>query len=114
VSLLRHTIFSSTADFVWRRLLEPGYVLTYSDGDDGTLEVATTSQTELVDDLETRVVEEREYKSGVLTDLSYNYFAISTFTKSVFYFGEDGELPCVCRPRQPPHPAPGPVEQRPS
>ena len=49
----------------------------------------TTDAIELIEATETRVVEEREYKAGVLTDLSYNYFAISTVTHSVFYFGED-------------------------
>jgi hypothetical protein len=39
-----------------------------------------------------RVVEEKEYRDGVLAEVSKNYFAICNRTNSVFYFGEDVDI----------------------
>jgi hypothetical protein len=50
--------------------------------------VTVTNRTRLVDGVETRIVTEHEEKNGVLTEISENYEAISTKTKSVYYFGE--------------------------
>jgi hypothetical protein len=43
-------------------------------------------------DVVTRVVEEVETRSGILAEISRNYFAICNRTNSVFYFGEDVDI----------------------
>jgi hypothetical protein len=50
------------------------------------------ANTELVDGVDTRVVEEREFKNGVLAEVSRNFFAICSATNSVVYFGEDVDI----------------------
>lgn len=78
-------------------VLEPGYTLEYEGGGD-RLVIRVLDDTRVVDGVETRVVEEREWEDGELAEVSRNYFAISTRTGSVFYFGEevddyeDGEI----------------------
>jgi hypothetical protein len=69
-------------------VLEPGYQLVLEDRSD-RLVITVLPETKLVDGVETRVVEERESHAGTLVEVSRNYFAISTRTNSVFYFGED-------------------------
>lgn len=68
-------------------ILEPGYVLVLEDGK-ARLTVTVKDETKMVDGVECRVVEERETKGGKV-EVSNNYFAISTRTNSVYYFGED-------------------------
>jgi hypothetical protein len=69
-------------------VLEPGYQLVLEDGGEH-LTITVLDETKLVDGVETRVVEERETKDDVPTEVSRNYYAISTVTNSVFYFGEE-------------------------
>jgi hypothetical protein len=73
-------------------VLDPGYWLQLQ-GTEGRklVEVTITvlPDTELVDGVTTRVVEERELKNGVLAEVSRNFFAICNETNSVVYFGED-------------------------
>jgi hypothetical protein len=69
-------------------ILEPGYQLVYQDGSE-QLTITVLDQTKTVDGVETRIVEERETKDGQPVEVSKNYFAISTRTNCVFYFGED-------------------------
>ncbi len=76
-------------------VLEPGYQLTYrgrEDGKDVDLVITVMDRTETVDGVETRVVEERESQAGELVEVSRNYFAISTRTHDVYYFGEDVDM----------------------
>lgn len=76
-------------------VLEPGYKLTYQGTEDGKkvdLVITVLDQTEWIDDVETRVVEERESHAGELVEVSRNYFAISSRTHDVFYFGEDVDM----------------------
>jgi hypothetical protein len=76
-------------------VLEPGYQLTYrgrEDEKDVDLVITVLEQTEWVDGVETRVVEERERQAGELVEVSRNYFAISTRTHDVYYFGEDVDM----------------------
>ena len=54
-----------------------------------TCEGSLSAQTKNVGGVETRVVEERETSGGVLVEVSRNYFAISTRTGDVYYFGDD-------------------------
>jgi hypothetical protein len=77
----------------WR--LEVGYRLVL-EGKDGKeevkVEILVTDDTEEVDGVTTRVVEERETKDGELAEISYNFFALCQHTNSIFYFGEDVEF----------------------
>jgi hypothetical protein len=72
-------------------ILEPGYVLTLEDRDT-RLVITVLAETVRVDNVETRVVEERETAKGELIEISRNFFAISTRTNAVFYFGEDVDM----------------------
>jgi hypothetical protein len=69
-------------------VLEPGYRLTLENGGE-RLVITVLAETRLVDGVQTRVVEEREFRGGEPVEVSRNYYAISTRTNSVFYFGED-------------------------
>ena len=95
-----------TSDFDWENLnftstgrndyfiLEPGYrlFLTGFDAEEDdallTLEVLVTNDTEMVGNVETRVVIETEFLDGELLEVSFNYFAMEIETKNMFYFGE--------------------------
>lgn len=76
-------------------VLEPGYQLAYAgkeDGEEVSLVITVLDATEEVDGVETRVVEERESHGGELVEVSRNYFAISSRTQDVYYFGEDVDM----------------------
>ena len=71
--------------------LQPGYKLTLEgqeDGADVQLNVTVLNETEEVDGVETRVVEERQSEDGELIEISRNYFALCIETNDIFYFGE--------------------------
>ena len=72
-------------------VLEPGYRLVLEDGGE-RLTITVLDETKVVAGVETRVVEERETEDGSLVEVSRNYFAISTRTNGVFYFGEEVEI----------------------
>jgi len=72
-------------------ILEPGYQLVLDDGSE-RLTITVLDQTRVVDGVTTRVVEERETRDGRLIEVSRNFFAISTRTNSVFYFGEEVDI----------------------
>ena len=69
-------------------VLEPGFQQTYTGGD-GRLVITVLDQTEMVDGVTTRVVEERESKGNALVELSRNFYAIDPASQDVYYFGED-------------------------
>jgi hypothetical protein len=69
-------------------VLEPGFQLVL-EGGDTKLHITVLDETKKVDGVNTRVVEEREWKGGKLYEVARNYFAICEHTKDVFYFGED-------------------------
>src|ERR1044071_320028 len=69
-------------------VLEPGFRLELQGGGE-KLHITVLAETKKVDGVETRVVEEREWKNGELYEVSRNYFAIDEQTKDVFYFGEE-------------------------
>jgi len=69
-------------------VLEPGYTLVL-EGGKTRLIVTVLNETLRVDDVETRVVEERETENDALVEVSRNFFAISLRSNAVFYFGED-------------------------
>jgi hypothetical protein len=72
-------------------ILEPGYVLVLRKGNE-EVTITVLDETKKVDGVETRVVEERETKSGKLVEVSRNFFAISKRTNSVYYFGEEVDI----------------------
>ena len=72
-------------------ILEPGYVLVLEGGGE-RLTITVLDETRRIDNVETRVVEERESKAGRLIEVSRNYFAISKLTNSVYYFGEEVDI----------------------
>jgi len=69
-------------------VLEPGFQFVL-ESDDATLQITVLDETRTIDGVETRVIEEREWKDGKLFEVSRNYFAMCEQTKDVFYFGED-------------------------
>jgi len=69
-------------------ILEPGFQLLL-ESDDTKLQITVLDETKMVDGLNTRVVEEREWKDGKLYEVAKNYFGMCEKTKDVFYFGED-------------------------
>jgi hypothetical protein len=69
-------------------VLEPGFQLVL-EGGDTKLQITVLNETRMIDGVNTRVVEEREWKDGKLHEVAKNYFAICDQTKDVFYFGED-------------------------
>lgn len=69
-------------------ILEPGYQKVLQGGDT-KLQITVLNETKKVAGVETRVVEEREWKNGELYEVARNYFAMCEQTKDVFYFGED-------------------------
>jgi hypothetical protein len=74
-------------------VLEPGYRLVYeNERKTETLSITVLDETRFVDNVETRVVEERETAFGKLKEVSRNYFAISRSTHDVYYFGEDVDM----------------------
>ena len=72
-------------------VLEPGYASVLEAGGE-RLVVTVLAETRRIDDVETRVVEERETKGGQLVEVSRNFFAISRRTNCVFYFGEEVDI----------------------
>ena len=71
--------------------LIPGKVLEFHGGDT-VLIVTITHDTENVDGVVTRVVEERELEDGKVIEVSRNFFAIDPKSKNVYYFGEDVDM----------------------
>lgn len=72
-------------------ILKPGYSTEYSgiDGQDTTTLIITVlNETEMIGNIETRIVEERETQNGKLVEISRNYFAVCRETNTLFYFGE--------------------------
>ena len=69
-------------------ILEPGYQHVYEGGGEQLI-ITVLPDTNMVDGVEARVVEERESEDGRLTEVSRNFFAIDKTTGDVYYFGED-------------------------
>lgn len=73
-------------------ILEPGYQLVLEGPGGERLVVTVLDETQTVDGVDTRVVEERETKGQQLVEVSRNFFAISARTNDVYYFGEDVDV----------------------
>jgi hypothetical protein len=75
--------------------LWPGHAVTLQGEEDDGGEfveieaiVTVTTDTEVVDGVETRVVTEEESEDGEIVEVSFNYFAVCRETGDVWYFGE--------------------------
>jgi hypothetical protein len=87
--------FSSTGSNPFYIPLEPGHQMFYEGEEDGEqveLRITILNETEMVDGVETRVLEEYETVEGELVEISRNFVAICMETGSVFYFGEDVDI----------------------
>ncbi|WP_040547459.1 hypothetical protein [Pedosphaera parvula] len=88
------TSFSSTGrNPFW--VLEPGYQLVLDGKEDKKsvhLTITVLEETKKVDNVETRVVEERETENGQLVEVARNYFALGNQTHTLYYFGEDVDM----------------------
>lgn len=74
-------------------VLEPGWRLELeNERKTEHVVIMVLAETQMVDNVETRVVEERETKFGELEEVSRNYFAISKRTRDVYCFGEDVDV----------------------
>jgi len=76
-------------------VLRPGYQIALGKGRGRQSEqmlVTVLNDTEHVDGVETRVVEEQVYEGGQLKEVSRNFFAICQARGDVFYFGEDVDI----------------------
>ncbi len=72
-------------------ILEPGYQIVL-EGSAGKVEITVLDETKVVDGITTRILEEREWTRGELSEISRNFFAIDNKTGDVFYFGEDVDM----------------------
>jgi hypothetical protein len=72
-------------------ILEPGFRLTLGGGGE-TLQITVLDETVEIDEVTTRVVEEREWRGGELIEVSRNFFAMCEQTGDVFYFGEEVDM----------------------
>ena len=89
-SVENYTMVSKGQNRYWS--IKPGrYVVLGDIGPNGSefVVISVLDETEMVDGIETRVIEEREYKNGQLKEVSRNFFAMAKETKDIFYFGED-------------------------
>ncbi len=73
-------------------VLESGYQLVLEGEDDERLVITVLDETREVDGVRTRAVEERETKGGRPVEVSRNFFAISSRTNGVYYFGEEVDI----------------------
>jgi hypothetical protein len=76
-------------------VLKPGHQLTLEGKEKRKqirLIITVLDETQLVGDVRTRVVEERETADGELREVSRNFFAICAPTDTVFYFGENVDI----------------------
>ena len=71
--------------------LDAGTVATLKGGAT-VLVITVLDQTEMVDGVRTRIVEERETEAGKLIEVSRNYFALHPPTGDVYYFGESVDM----------------------
>ena len=69
-------------------MLEPGHRLVLEHGS-VRLQITVLDETKQVSGVTTRVVEEREWDKGQLTEVSRNYYAICEQTRDVLHFVED-------------------------
>jgi hypothetical protein len=87
-------------------ILEPGFQLVLEGGRE-VLTITVLDETVDVDGIQTRVVEEREWRNGELIEVSRNFFAMCEGTEDVFYFAEEVDMysgassPVIAAPGEP-------------
>ncbi len=69
-------------------VLQPGFQLVLESAAE-RLVITVLDETSTVDGVETRIVEEREWRGDRLIEVSRNFFATCAATDDVFYFGEE-------------------------
>ncbi|HEX5011478.1 MAG TPA: hypothetical protein VFY71_13870 [Planctomycetota bacterium] len=69
----------------------PGDQSTF-EGGGGKLVITVLDETRVVDGVETRVVEEREWVEGQLEEVSRNVYALGERTNSAYDFGEEVDI----------------------
>jgi hypothetical protein len=72
-------------------VLEPGHQLVLAHGAT-RMEITVLNETRLVNGVSTRVVEEREWDKGQLTEVSRNYYAMCESSRDVLHFGEEVQV----------------------
>jgi hypothetical protein len=72
-------------------ILRPGFQLVLASQNE-KLTITVLDETKQINDITTRVIEEREEKGGELSEVSRNFFAIDQATGDVFYFGEEVDI----------------------
>ena len=72
-------------------ILEPRYQLVL-EGGNVRLAITVLDETRQVNGVLTRVVEEKEWSGGQVTEVARNFFAMCEKTKDVFYFGEEVDM----------------------
>jgi hypothetical protein len=69
-------------------ILEPGFQLVLESASERIV-ITVLDETKIVDGVQTRVVEEREWRGDSLIEISRNFFASCEATGDVFYLGEE-------------------------
>lgn len=69
-------------------VLEPGFQLVLENRVERVV-ITVLDETRLVDGVTTRVIEEKSWLQGQLSEVARNFFAIDEKTNDVFYFGEE-------------------------
>ncbi|OGH61084.1 MAG: hypothetical protein A3G34_11915 [Candidatus Lindowbacteria bacterium RIFCSPLOWO2_12_FULL_62_27] len=72
-------------------ILEPGYRLLLKSKTEG-VEITVLNETRKIGGIETRIVEEREWKKDRLVEVSRNFFAVDRKTNDIYYFGEEVDM----------------------
>jgi len=76
-------------------ILEPGYQLVLAGKEDGKqteVTITVLNETQDINGVSTRVVEERETADGKLAEVSRNFYAVGVSTHNAYYFGEDVDI----------------------
>ncbi|MBI3449267.1 MAG: hypothetical protein HY049_10175 [Acidobacteria bacterium] len=76
-------------------VLEPGYRATLEGREGKSLthvENTVLDETQVLNGIETRIVEERESLDGALVEVSRNFYALCGPSNDVYYFGEDVDI----------------------
>ncbi|MDH4203872.1 MAG: hypothetical protein OEV87_13405 [Phycisphaerae bacterium] len=69
-------------------ILQPGHQMVLENENEKVV-MTVLKETKVVDGIETRILEEREWADGELAEVSRNFFAVCKETNDVFYFGEE-------------------------
>ena len=68
-------------------ILDPGFTIVLENATEKVV-ITVLDETSVIDGVETRLIEEREWRNDELIEISINMFAMCEETQDVFYFGE--------------------------